>query len=109
MGVTVATATFEERAFRFLSHDTTMRNEAMVATIPITMPTLAVEVLLPDEVLADVCEGADAVDDGEFISRHEASVESATFNKADVPLCLPCESVMKNMRLVPSLTSTTQV
>jgi hypothetical protein len=109
MGVTVATATFEERAFRFLRHDKTVRNETMVATTPITMPTLTVEVLLPDEVLPDVCEGADAVDDGEFISRHEASVESATFNKADEPLCLPCESVIKNTRLVPSLTSATQV
>jgi len=111
----VPTVTFEERAFR-LEHPARMTNKdiAMATVTPIAtlapwlIPT--VEVLLLDEVLwPDVCEGANAVDDGEFTSRHEASAESSTFNRADVPLCPPCESVMKNMRLVPSLTFTTQV
>lgn len=69
---------------------------AMTATLGVLLP-------VPDEVLwLDVCEGADEVDDGELTLRHEESVEPPTVLRTSTPPCLPCESVMKNKRLVPS-------
>jgi hypothetical protein len=72
------------------------------------IPTVAV--LLPDEVpWLDVWEGADAVDDGELTLMHEVLDNGCTVLRGDTPPCLPCESIMKKMRLVPASTSVTQV
>jgi len=71
------------------------------------IPTVAV--LSPGGLWLEVCEGADAVDDGEFTLMHEVLDKGWTTLSGDTPPCLPCESITKNMRFVPAATSVTQV
>jgi len=91
-----------------------MINKATNATLPTVAPAMtpALEVLLVDAKVLWLDVGVDAtvaVDDGAPATRHEASVESATNSKSDTPPCLPCESTIKNKRLVPSVTSAIQL
>lgn len=95
-------------------------NAARATTQPIAALAI-VAVLLFDEVLwldvgetladvnAVVDEGTDAVDEGELELRHVALFESVTVSRSELPPCLPWESVIANMRVVPALTSAGQV
>jgi hypothetical protein len=74
------------------------------------IPTVDI-LLLGEVLLLDICDGADIVDDGELMTRHDPDMlpDGATSTVSDTPACLPCESVIKNKRGVPALTSATQV
>jgi hypothetical protein len=89
-----------------------MINKTIRTTPPTVEPAMipTVLALLPDEEFwPEVCEGADAVDDGELTLMHEVLDNGWTVLRGDTPPCLPCESIIKNMRFVPGSTSAIQV
>jgi hypothetical protein len=117
--------TYEERdSLRLRSKNMPRVTNAARATIqPIAVPAI-VAILLLDEALSldvgeapddvgvtplKVDEWTDAVDDGELALRHEASLESVTVSRSELPPCLPSESVITNTSSVPALTSAIQL
>ena len=79
---------------------------------PEMIPTLLLDEVLEldvDEALPIVDEGAEEVDDGELVTRHEASFDAETNSRGETPPVLLWESVIENNMFVPALTFTTQV
>jgi hypothetical protein len=56
-----------------------------------------------------VAVGTTVVDDGELVLMHEKLPDPKTWRNPEIPPGLPAESVIKYMRFVPSVTSTTEV
>jgi hypothetical protein len=117
--------TYEERdSLRLRSKNMPRVTNAARATIqPIAVPAIVAILLLDEALSLDVGEAPDdvgvtplkvdewtaAVDDGELTLRHEASLESVTISRSELPPCLPSESVITNTSSVPALTSAIQL
>jgi hypothetical protein len=59
--------------------------------------------------LAVVAVGTTVVDDGALVLMHEKLPDPKTWRNPEIPPGLPAESVIKYLRFVPSVTSTTEV